>query len=162
MNTNAPLLDALSNRIIGCAITVSNALGIGFLERVYENALAIELREAGLVVAQQYGVTVTYRGRTIGEYVAGLLVGDAILVELKIVRALERAQCLNYLRATGLQLCLLINFGTPRLEIRRIVLDLRGAHHGSQRHAAFAFICGLCVHLRYIFLKPATRAVEGV
>jgi GxxExxY protein len=127
MNTNAPVLDALSNRIIGCAITVSNALGIGFLEKIYENASAIELRESGLAVTQQHGITVTYRDRIIGEYAADLLVENAILVELKAARALEpahRAQCLNYLRATGMQLCLLMNLGTPRLEIRRVVLDL--------------------------------------
>jgi GxxExxY protein len=127
MNTNVPVLDALSNRIIGGAITVSNALGIGFLERIYENALAIELREAGLAVTQQHGITVTYRDRIIGDYAADLLVEGAVLVELKTARALDRthhAQCINYLRATGLRLCLLINFGTPRLEFRRIVLNL--------------------------------------
>jgi GxxExxY protein len=87
----------------------------------------IELREAGLTVAQQHGITVTYRGRIIGEYAADLLVENAILVELKTAHAIDsahRAQCLNYLRATGFQLCLLMNFGTGRLEVRRIVLNL--------------------------------------
>lgn len=127
MNANAPVLDALSNRIIGCAITFSNVLGVGFLEKVYENALVIELRGAGLAVTQQHGITVTYRDRIIGEYAADLLVEDAVLVELKTARAPEaahHAQYITYLRATGLRLCLLINFGTPRLEFRRVVLGL--------------------------------------
>ena len=127
MNANGPVLDALSNQIIGCAFTVANTLGSGFLEKIYENALAIELRSAGLTVVQQFGITVTYRDTIVGEYLADLLVEDAILIELKTVRALERAhhaQCLNYLRATGRHLCLLMNFGLPRLEFRRIVLDL--------------------------------------
>lgn len=126
MTTNAPEPDALSNRIIGCALTVSNTLGSGFLEKVYENALALELRQAGIAVAQQHGTTVTYKGTSVGDYFIDLLVEDCILVELKTVRALDgvhRAQCINYLRATGMHLCLLMNFGTPRLEFRRIVLD---------------------------------------
>ena len=127
MNAKAPVLDALSNRIIGCALTVSKALGSGFLEKVYENALAIELQEAGLGVVQQFGSRVTYHGATVGEYFADLLVENEILVELKTVRALDgahRAQCLNYLRAVGKNLRLLLNFGVPRPEVRRVVLDL--------------------------------------
>ena len=126
MNTNAPELDALSNRIIGCALTVANTLGSGFLEKVYENALALELRQAGIAVTQQHGITVLYNGASVGDYFIDLLVDDCILVELKTVRALDpvhRAQCINYLRATGMHLCLLMNFGTPRLEFRRVVLD---------------------------------------
>jgi GxxExxY protein len=124
---NADMLNALSERIIGCAFTVANGLGSGFLERVYENALAHELRKAGLTVAQQQGVSVIYDDVIVGEYAADLLVEAAVVVELKAVRALDdihQAQCMNYLRATGLQLCLLLNFGKPRLEIRRIVHNL--------------------------------------
>ena len=127
MNTNVTVLDALSNRVIGCALTVANTLGGGFLEKVYENALALELRRAGLAVAQQHGISVVYLGVTVGEYVVDLLVEGVLLVELKTVRALDhvhRAQCINYLRATGMQLCLLLNFGTPRLEIKRVVCGL--------------------------------------
>ena len=127
MNTNISVLDALSNRIIGCALTVANTLGSGFLEKVYENALALEPRRAGLAVAQQHGISVVYLGVTVGEYVVDLLVEGVLLVELKTVRALDhghRAQCINYLRATGMQLCLLLNFGTPRLEIKRVVCGL--------------------------------------
>ena len=127
MNTNVTVMDAISNRVIGCALTVANTLGSGFLEKVYENALALELRRAGLAVAQQHGISVVYLGVTVGEYVVDLLVEGVLLVELKTVRALDhghRAQCINYLRATGMQLCLLLNFGTPRLEIKRVVCGL--------------------------------------
>jgi GxxExxY protein len=124
---NADMLNALSERIIGCAFTVANGLGSGFLEKVYENALAHELRKAGLTVAQQQGVSVIYDDVIVGEYAADLLVEAAVIVELKAVRALDdvhQAQCMNYLRATGMHLCLLLNFGRPRLEIRRIVHNL--------------------------------------
>ena len=117
MNTNRPELDAISNRVIGCAFTVANTLGCGFLEKIYENALAAELRMAGLAVKQQHGITVTYKGILAGEYFVDLLIEDAVLIE----RA-HRAQCINYLRATGRHLCLLLNFGTPRLELQRVVL----------------------------------------
>ena len=124
---NADMLNALSERIIGCAFTVANGLGSGFLEKVYENALAHELRKAGLTVAQQQGVSVIYDDVIVGEYAADLLVEAAVIVELKAVRALDdvhQAQCMNYLRATGMHLCLLLNFGRPRVEIRRIVHNL--------------------------------------
>lgn len=127
MNANRPVLDAVSNRIIGCALAVANTLGSGFLEKVYENALALELRMAGLAVEQQRGITVSYKGAVVGDYFVDLLVDEVVLVELKTVRALDRAhraQCINYLRATGLHLCLLMNFGAPRLEFRRVVQDL--------------------------------------
>jgi GxxExxY protein len=120
-------LNDLSGRVIGCAFTVLNTLGTGFLEKVYENALAYELRAAGLGVAQQRSVTVHYRDVVVGEYCVDLLVDDVLLVELKAVRALDnthRMQCTNYLKATGLRLCLLLNFGSPRLEIKRVVNGL--------------------------------------
>ena len=127
MNANATVLNSLLKRIIGCAWTVATTLGSGFLERVYENALAHELRKAGLAAEQQRGMTIAYDGVIVGEYFVDLLVENAVLIELKTVNALggaHRAQCLNYLRATGMHLCLLMNFGVPRLEIRRIVLEL--------------------------------------
>lgn len=83
----------------------------------------MELRKAGLSVAQQIGISVVYDGVVVGEFSADLVVEDRIIVELKAIRALDRvhlAQCINYLQATGLRLCLLLNFGNPRLEIRRI------------------------------------------
>jgi GxxExxY protein len=116
-------VNRLSERIIGSAMAVQNVLGVGFLEKVYENALAYELRKAGIAVSQQHPAIVRYDGIVVGEYAVDLLVERTILVELKAVRALDdihRAQCLNYLKATGLRLCLLINFGKPRLEFKRL------------------------------------------
>lgn len=97
------------------------------MEKVYENALAHELRKAGLAVAQPHGVTVHYDGIVAGEYVVDLLVEGTIIVELKAIRVLENihtAQCINYLKATGMPLCLLLNFGKPRLEIHRLAHGL--------------------------------------
>lgn len=123
MDADSNSLNELSGRIIGCAYTVLNTLGPGFLEKVYENALALELRKAGLAVAQQRGVQVIYAGSVVGDYFTDLLVEDEIVVELKAVKALDdmhRAQCVNYLKATGLRLGLVLNFGTPRLGIARV------------------------------------------
>jgi GxxExxY protein len=120
-------LNDLSGRVIGCAFTLLNTLGAGFLEKVYENALAQELRDAGLAVEQQHSVKVHYHGVVVGEYTTDLMVENALLVELKTVRALDdahRMQWTNYLKATGLPLCLLLNFGKPRLEIKRVVRGL--------------------------------------
>jgi GxxExxY protein len=120
-------LNDLSGRVIGCAFTVLNTLGTGFLEKVYENALAHELRAAGLTVVRQCGVKVHYNDLVVGEYFADLLVEDVLLVELKTVKALDdahRMQCTNYLKATGLRLCLLLNFGGSRLETKRVANGL--------------------------------------
>lgn len=115
-------LNALTEKIIGCAFQVSNTLGSGFLEKVYENALAIELRKGGLDVMQQAPVKVFYEGVIVGEYFADILVSSAVIVELKAVSQISdlfAAQCLNYLKVTGLPICLLLNFGKPRLDIKR-------------------------------------------
>ena len=84
-----------------------------------------ELRKSGFAVSQQHPMVVRYDGIVVREYTVDLLVEHIVLVELKVAKAIDeihRAQCLNYLKATGLHLCLLLNFGTPRLEIKRIVL----------------------------------------
>lgn len=125
MSIDEHRLNEVSERIIGCAYKVGNTLGCGLLERVYESALAFEIREAGLSVAQQQPVTVGYQGRVVGEYVSDLLVAGLVLVELECVTALDQshvAQCLNYLKATELRLCLLLNFGRARIEVRRVIL----------------------------------------
>ncbi len=114
----------LTEKVIQCAFTVSNTLGCGFLEKIYENALTHELRKAGVKVQQQHGITVYYDGIAVGEYTADLLVEGVLLIELKAMKDLDDvhlAQCLNYLKATNLRLCLLMNFGKPKVEIRRIV-----------------------------------------
>jgi len=118
--------DPLTSKIIGCAYRVANELGSGFLEKVYENALAHELRKAGIKVEQQHGIVVLYDGVEVGDYVADLLVNNQVLVELKTCKDLDDvhlAQCLNYLKATGQRVCLLMNFGRPKLQIRRLMMD---------------------------------------
>ena len=117
-------LDQITEKIIGCAYTVANSLGCGFLEKVYENALAHEIRKVGFEVKQQYSIKVSYDNVIVGEYVADLLVNDCVMVELKAVTQLNNihtAQSINYLKATGLHVCLLINFGKPKIDVKRIV-----------------------------------------
>ncbi len=120
-------LNDLSGPVLGCTFTVLDTPGAGFLEKVYENALAFEVRAAGLSVAQQCSASVYYRDVVVGDYFVDLLVEDALPVELKTVKALDdahRMQCTNDRKATGLQLCLPRNFGKPRLEIKRVAHGL--------------------------------------
>ena len=124
MHTDKNALTLVSEKIIGCSFIVLNTLGVGFLEKVYENALVHELRDAGLMVKQQHDVLVHYKDVVVSVYTADLLVENAVLAELKVVRSLDathQAQCINYLKATGFWLCLLLNFGNTRLEIKRLV-----------------------------------------
>jgi GxxExxY protein len=124
MDADERRLNEITERVIGCAYVVANTLGHGFLEKVYENALAYELRKAGLIVEQQKIIKIQYDGIVVGDYVADLLVEGVVLVELKAVKNLEEvhvAQCLNYLKATRLQISLLFNFATPRVQLKRIV-----------------------------------------
>ncbi len=115
--------DPLSEAVIGCVFRVANGLGSGFLEKVYENALLHELRKAGLQARQQVSVSVQYDGQNVGDYIGDVVVEGRLLLELKACKALEDvhlAQCLNFLKATGIPTCLLINFGTPKPQIRRV------------------------------------------
>jgi GxxExxY protein len=117
-------LNEVTEKIIGCAYAVANGFGCGFLEKVYENAMCVELRRAGLVVQQQNPIPVTWRGQIVGDYYADLLVEGCVIVELKTVKAFDEAhtaQCLNYLKATGIRICLLLNFAKPQIEVKRIV-----------------------------------------
>jgi len=103
---------------------VSNILGTGFLEKVYENALAVELGQVGVQVAQQHRIEVRYKDVLVGDFVADLLVEGCVIVEIKAIRLLDdihTAQCVNYLKATGLQVCLLVNFGVPKATVKRVV-----------------------------------------
>ena len=125
MNTDHPH-GPLTQRVIGSAFTVYNTLGYGFLEKVYENALVHELRKAGLHITQQKPFPVFYDGINVGDYVADLLVGDSLIIELKSAKAIDDshiAQCLNYLKAARLRHGLLLNFGPQRVEIRRLIMD---------------------------------------
>ena len=126
MNTDKGLKGetAVTEAVIGAAYQVANELGAGFLEKVYENALALELRRSDHEVEQQKQVEVWYKGEMVGLYLADLVVDRAVIVELKAVTSLDRlhrAQCLNYLRATRMETGLVINFGRPRLEVQRVV-----------------------------------------
>ena len=118
--------DESTEKIIGCAYTVANTLGAGFLEKVYENTLSHELRKQGIAVAEQSQISVNYDGVVVGEFVADLVVADTVIVELKAVSGglndAHMAQCLNYLKATGLKVCLLLNFGRSKVEVKRISL----------------------------------------
>src|SRR6266568_2615516 len=114
----------LTERIIGALFEVSNTLGAGFLEKVYERALLRELKLRGLAAVSQPSFRVMYKGESVGEYFCDILVEDAVVIELKCADRLGSehiAQCLNYLRASGKTLCLLVNFQKPTVEWKRIV-----------------------------------------
>jgi GxxExxY protein len=135
-NFDGEQLNVISERVIGSAFAVANLLGCGFLEKVYENALCHELRKAGLDARQQHAIPVLYDGVVVGDYAADILVDECVLVELKAVKALDQvhvAQCLNYLKATGVPLCLLLNFGTPRLQIKRLMPSDRWRPHAHMK-----------------------------
>ncbi len=124
-NEQEERINEITEKIIGCSFTVANKIGSGFLEKVYENALAYELRKSGYHSEQQKLLKVYYDRVVVGTYSPDLLVEDLVIVELKTVNRLEnihRAQCLNYLNATGLGICLLINFGNPTVDVKRIRL----------------------------------------
>lgn len=113
----------LTGMILGCSFEIMKELGAGFLESVYENALCIALQQEGLSVQQQVPIEVFFRKQVVGKYVADLFVGDKVLVELKAVKTLlpeHQAQTINYLKATGIEVGLLINFGNPKLEFKRL------------------------------------------
>jgi GxxExxY protein len=113
----------LTDAILRSFYKVYNGLGQGFLEKVYENALLIELQKAGLKVETQHPIAVLYDGQIVGEYYADLIVADLVIVELKAAAVLDRAheaQLLNYLRATDIEVGLLLNFGA-RPEFKRKV-----------------------------------------
>ena len=117
--------DSLTERVIGAILEVSNLLGAGFLEKVYERAWLQELGLRGMRATAQASFAISYKGHYIGEYYADILVEDVLVVELKCVERLAHdhtAQCLNYLRASGRSVCLLVNFQRPQAEWRRIVL----------------------------------------
>ena len=115
----------ITELIIRAFYTVYNTLGYGFLEKVYQNALIIELRKLGLEVIPEACIKVYYNGQVVGEYFADLLVAGAVIVEIKAVRTLapeHEAQLLNYLKATPYEVGLLLNFG-PKPQIKRKVYD---------------------------------------
>jgi GxxExxY protein len=124
MNTDERGFELLTERVLGAVFEVSNTLGAGFLEKVYERALLRELGLRGIRATSQASFPVSYKGQYVGEYFADILVEDLLVVELKCADRLGNehvAQCLNYLRASGRTLCLLINFQKPKVEWKRVV-----------------------------------------
>ena len=117
----------LTEKIIGCAYSVYNKMGFGFLESVYEKCLLIELKKEGLKAESQKDITVNYEGEVVGEFKADVLVEDAVIVELKSVRQITQAhevQLVNYLVATGKPVGLILNFAENKVEVKRKVKEL--------------------------------------
>lgn len=120
-------INDITYAINGAVFEVNRVLGPGFLEKVYENALMVEFAKRGLKAENQVPINVSYKGKTVGEYIADILVEKQVLIELKTVEQLTKmheAQLLNYLRATGIKVGLLVNFRHQRADIKRMVLDL--------------------------------------
>lgn len=127
MDADERRLNEISSVIIGCSFDVSNELGTGFLEKVYENSLLTELTLRGAKAEQQKRIVVRYKQVVVGEYIADLVVEGSVLVEVKHCDGIcdaHVAQVINYLKATGFKLCLIINFGKPKVEIKRVVRQL--------------------------------------
>lgn len=125
MSSESKVLYAdLSYKIVGLAMEVHRELGFGFLEKVYENSLMILLRREGILAAQQQPIEVKFRGESVGIYYPDILVNEQIILEIKSLERLtnaDTAQALNYLKATGLRLAILLNFGKERLDSKRLV-----------------------------------------
>jgi len=132
MNTDAQPVSSFilieretTEKILGASFKVLNTLGAGFLEKVYENALSIELRRGGFAVENQKVFHIGYEGTIVGEYLADLVVGGKVIVECKAainLDSIHEAQLINYLKASSLHVGLLINFGRPKLQYRRLVV----------------------------------------
>lgn len=121
----------ITYRINGAVFEVNRVLGSGFLEKVYENALMVELAKRGLKAESQIPISVTFKGTEVGEYFADIVVEGKVIIELKTVDTLDKihqAQVLNYLKATGIQVGLLVNFKSEKAQIKRLVLDLPEGH----------------------------------
>ena len=127
MSTDKRRFDDISKAIIGCAFEVANTLGRGFVENIYANALAKELTRQTIEVRREFPVKVHYKEELVGEFFCDLLVESKVIVEVKAssgLNNLQLSQCLNYLKATGFKLCLLINFGASSVQVKRIVNNL--------------------------------------
>lgn len=124
-------INDITYAINGAVFEVNKVLGPGFLEKVYENALMVELEKRGLKAKNQVAINVIYKEHAVGEYIADILVENKVIVELKTAESLDKshdAQLLNYMKATGIKVGLLVNFRHPRAEIRRLVLEMPEGH----------------------------------
>jgi GxxExxY protein len=125
ISTSILMEGELTEQILGAAFKVQNTLGAGFLEKVYENALSVELKKLDLSIESQKTFPVRYEGTVVGNYQADLVVSARVVVECKAVSNLDvvhEAQLINYLKASGLRVGLLINFARPKLQYRRLVV----------------------------------------
>ena len=124
MDNDKIVFKELSYKVVGFALQVHNELGHGFLEKVYENAMMVLLRREGITALQQVPITVRFLNEIVGDYFADILVDDKIILELKSIEKINdahRAQALNYLKGTGKQLAIILNFGKEKLEYERFV-----------------------------------------
>ena len=124
-------INAVTFAINGAVFEVNRVLGPGFLEKVYENALLIELKKQGIKAESQVLIKVCYKENVVGEYIADILVEGKVIVELKTVETIDKiheAQLLNYLKATGMRVGILVNFKRPKAEIKRMVFNLPEGH----------------------------------
>ena len=124
-------LNDITYAIRGAIFEVNRILGPGFLEKVYENALLYEIRSRGLKAESQVPINVHYKGKLVGEYFPDIIVEESVIIELKAVDKIEKvheAQMLNYLKATGIKVGLLVNMKHPKADIKRMVLDLPEGH----------------------------------
>ena len=124
-------INDITYAINGAVFEVNKVLGPGFLEKVYENALLIELKRRGITAKSQVPIKVFYKENAVGEYLADILVEGKVIVELKTVETIDKiheAQLLNYLKATGMRVGILVNFKHPKAEIKRMVLNLPEGH----------------------------------
>jgi len=122
-------IDLVSEKVIGCAYNVANQLGAGFVEKVYENAMMIELAKHNLYAQQQSPITVFYDDKLVGDFVADIIVEKELIVELKVAKNLDsshHAQLMNYLKASKKEVGLLINFGSSTVEVKRMVNNYKG------------------------------------
>ena len=127
------VVNEITYQINGAVFEVNRILGPGFLEKIYENALLIEIRSRGLKAENQVPIRVFYKEKVVGEYIADLLVEGKVIVELKTVETIDKsheAQLLNYLKATGIHVGLLVNFKHPKADVKRMVLNLPEGHAG--------------------------------
>ena len=127
-------LNDITYKINGAVFEVNKVLGSGFLEKIYEKAMLIELKKSGLTAESQVPIKVYYKSEVVGEYYADILVERKVVIELKAVEGLQNvheAQLLNYLKATGIRIGLLVNFKHPKAEIKRMVLNLPEGHDSN-------------------------------
>ena len=128
-------INDITYTINGAVFEINNILGPGFLEKVYEKALLVELKSRGMKAENQVPITITYKAEIVGEYFADIIVEDKVIIEIKTVEKLEKiheAQVLNYLKATGLHVGLLVNFKHQKADIKRMVLNLDEGEESSK------------------------------